>query len=227
MIHSSHADESQVWEVLPITWDSRLPLRRNDLKGFPDPVVFVRHAAVPENRIDVVVGSIDPSLDEVGFSQAKQLGKILTLVPISKIYSSGLKRALQTAAVLAKFTDAEIQVDERLNELDYGLTDGLPKSSAIYQKALVARQDNKYAFRYEGGESLSDVEARVRRFISGELVNSPNGTLIVAHLGVIRTFAHVLCNIPPSAAANLHADHLSISVVVPSAGLSFWGGVLD
>jgi len=99
-------------------------------------VFLVRHA-LPEPD-----GTKDPPLGDIGRTQAEQFGNYLANQGISAIYSSQLKRAVETAAPLAHRLGYEIVIDERLQEW---------KSNATH---------------YVGVENLTDVD-RARSFREG------------------------------------------------------------
>jgi probable phosphoglycerate mutase len=99
-------------------------------------VLLVRHA-LPEPD-----GTKDPGLGEVGRSQAELVGAYLADKGISAIYSSQLKRAVETAGPLARRLGHNVVIDERLQEW---------KSNATH---------------YQGVENLTDVD-RARSFREG------------------------------------------------------------
>jgi probable phosphoglycerate mutase len=99
-------------------------------------VFLVRHA-LPEPD-----GTKDPGLGEVGHGQAKLVGDYLASKGISAIYSSQLKRAVETAVPLARRLGHNVVIDERLQEW---------KSNATH---------------YQGIENLPDPD-RVRSFREG------------------------------------------------------------
>ena len=76
----------------------------------PCEVLLVRHA-LPEPD-----GTKDPALGDIGRAQAELVGGYLAGKGISAIYSSQLKRAVETAGPLARRLGYEIVIDERLQE---------------------------------------------------------------------------------------------------------------
>lgn len=58
----------------------------------------------------------DPSLTKTGIKQAKATVRYFKVKHIDKIYSGPLKRTLQTADIIAKELNLEIQIDQRLRE---------------------------------------------------------------------------------------------------------------
>ena len=70
-------------------------------------------------------GRSDHPLNEAGIAQAEEAAERFAQmgVKIDRVYTSPLRRALQTAEKIAP--DAEITVDERLIEMDYGPYEGM------------------------------------------------------------------------------------------------------
>ena len=79
---------------------------------------LVRHAQSEYNKNKLFTGWHDPELTDHGKHKAHDLKEELYTVKFDYVYSSPLKRALQTANII--IDDKEIIVDERLKERSYG-----------------------------------------------------------------------------------------------------------
>ena len=86
---------------------------------------IIRHGKTEMNAKMLMQGRSDHPLNETGFAQAEEAaGRFAEMgVSIDKVYTSPLIRALQTAKKIAPH--AEIVVDERLIEMDYGPYEGM------------------------------------------------------------------------------------------------------
>jgi 6-phosphofructo-2-kinase/fructose-2,6-biphosphatase 2 len=95
-----------------------------------------------------------------------------------------LKRTIQTAAHLP--AHYQIQEWKALDELDAGVCDGLTYAEIKeqYPEDFASRDDDKYNYRYRGGESYRDVVIRLEPIIM-ELERSEN-VLIITHQAVLR-----------------------------------------
>ena len=91
-------------------------------------ISFVRHGETPFNRDGRLQGRVDLELSDKGLDQAARAASRFAGSSIARIYTSPLRRAQQTAAAIAEVCGAEIEIDERLIELDYGEWDGRPLS---------------------------------------------------------------------------------------------------
>jgi 2,3-bisphosphoglycerate-dependent phosphoglycerate mutase len=87
-------------------------------KGLIVEILLVRHAR--PLTATVVSGQPDPDLDDVGRSQAQLLSEALVQCPVAAIYSSTLRRAIQTAAPLAAALGTPVRTDPDLVELSLG-----------------------------------------------------------------------------------------------------------
>lgn len=108
------------------------------------------------------------------------------------VWTSTLKRTIQTARFL-KFEKLEWKA---LDELDSGVCDGLTYGDIeeMYPEDFKARDDDKYNYRYLGGESYRDVVIRLEPIIM-ELERSEN-ILIVTHQAILRCIYAYFMNVP-------------------------------
>ena len=148
---------------------------------------FVRHAQSEYNKKKLFTGWHDPELTEHGIHIAHELKEELYGIKFNKIYSSPLKRALNTAKILTD--EQEIIVDDRLKERSYG--DWSAKNKE--ELKIAVGEDDYYAARRgwvtspPNGESLKDVSIRVKPFLD-ELPESGN-ILVVSHGNTIRAIS--------------------------------------
>jgi broad specificity phosphatase PhoE len=117
-------------------------------------LIVVRHGRTEANASGLLLGRLDPALDDEGRRQADALRA--ALVGASRIVSSPLLRARQTAEAIG----LPVTVDERWIELDYGVLDGTPMRDV--PRDLWATWQQDLSFAPEGGESLAALGARVR-----------------------------------------------------------------
>lgn len=113
------------------------------------------------------------------------------------IWTSTLKRTIQTARFLAASPNGYDKLEwKALDELDSGACDGLTyqEISDTYPEDFKARDDDKYNYRYRGGESYRDVVIRLEPIIM-ELERSEN-IIIVTHQAVLRCIYAYYMNVP-------------------------------
>ena len=113
------------------------------------------------------------------------------------VWTSTLKRTIQTARFLAASKQVCSKLEwKALDELDSGVCDGLTyeEISNLYPEDFRARDDDKYNYRYRGGESYRDVVIRLEPIIM-ELEKN-NNVIIVTHQAVLRCIYAYYMNVP-------------------------------
>ncbi|KAI4157842.1 MAG: hypothetical protein LQ342_007956 [Letrouitia transgressa] len=113
------------------------------------------------------------------------------------IWTSTMKRTIQTARFLAASSKGYDKLEwKALDEIDSGVCDGLTYQQIAdrYPEDFQARDDDKYNYRYRGGESYRDVVIRLEPIIM-ELERSEN-IIIVTHQAVLRCIYAYYMNVP-------------------------------
>ncbi len=87
-------------------------------------LIVVRHGETIENTMGICQGQTDGTLSQKGKQQNKLLAKELASLPIHKIYSSPLKRALETAKEIHQFHKIALEVRDNLSEWYLGSLQG-------------------------------------------------------------------------------------------------------
>ncbi len=148
-------------------------------------ISFVRHGETAHNRDGLLQGRVDLELSARGKEQAARVASRFADAPIVRIFTSPLQRARQTAAAIADVCGAEVEVDERLIELDYGDWDGKPLSEMRGPRGELWFSDPNFA--PPGGESLVAVSARVEAFCVERIAAAGDGRIVaVSHVSPIK-----------------------------------------
>lgn len=146
-------------------------------------LLLARHGETDWNRDGRWQGWGDPPLNELGREQAATLAEQLRDTPFDAVYSSDLKRAHQTAVIVAAPHDVPVVVDPQLREIDIGSWSGLTKSE-IEERFGGERTDGETRDQHQA-RVLAAVE-RIARDHHGERI------LIVTHGGTMRALhSHV------------------------------------
>jgi broad specificity phosphatase PhoE len=147
-------------------------------------LILVRHGQTDANARGLLLGRADPPLTETGRHQARALA--VALPRAARIVSSPLRRARQTAAVLAGAAGvAEVEVDQRWVEMDYGDLDGRPATALAEESWRTWRADPDFV--PAGGESVAAVGARVREACLELAEDAARGdVVVVSHVSPIK-----------------------------------------
>jgi broad specificity phosphatase PhoE len=123
---------------------------------------LVRHGQTDWNLEGRYQGQTDLALNAAGWQQARALPAALAGVEIAALYSSDLRRARQTAGVIAAALSLPVREDARLREARLGVWAGMlfTDIQARFPAEWQARQDDPLHARPPGGENLLEVAAR-------------------------------------------------------------------
>lgn len=151
-------------------------------------IVALRHAPTAWNRDKRLQGRTDVALDEEGVAVAARW-RIDPEWADYRILSSPLARARMTAAIL--FPDAEVGIDRRLIEMDFGAWEGKSLAELRADTAgnvaadAAEREAQGLDFQAPGGESPRAVQARIAPLLA-RLAELRRPTVLVSHKAVIR-----------------------------------------
>lgn len=125
-------------------------------------IVLVRHGATDWNLQGRCQGSSDRHLSEVGVRQAEQIAALLSAEEIHAIYSSHLRRALQTAEYISRPHKLPVLIEKSVRELDHGELEGLTfnQIKENYAEFLSRWRSEPAEICVPGGERLADVTER-------------------------------------------------------------------
>jgi broad specificity phosphatase PhoE len=127
--------------------------------------VLVRHCETDWNAEGRLQGLSDRELSTVGRAQAWELAGELLPLGITRMVSSDLQRAVQTAEILNVRLRVPISLDQRLRECSFGRFEGLtwPEVEELFKtkKELHYRgAENSYDLRAVGGDRRDDIARR-------------------------------------------------------------------
>ena len=125
--------------------------------------ILVRHGQTEWNRVERFRGRADLSLDETGRKQAEAAALRLKGEKVAAIYSSPLKRTIETADILARQLKLTVQPFEGLIDINFGSWQGLSPEEASKQDSRLYRKwlEHPQEVRFPNGESLDIVRQRI------------------------------------------------------------------
>jgi probable phosphoglycerate mutase len=89
-------------------------------------ILLARHGATTSTADDRFAGSSDVELSPQGIQQVTRLSDAMRPVPIDAAYCSNMKRAIDSASIIAHPHGIEPVVDRNLREIDHGHWEGVP-----------------------------------------------------------------------------------------------------
>jgi broad specificity phosphatase PhoE len=163
------------------------------------PLVLVRHGESTWNKRRLVQGQDDrATLTPLGRRQATDVAHDLSSHDFELIVSSDLRRAMETAMIIAGVLGLEVEPEPTLRERDFGVAEGRPLDQL--SQRLVGINDGVVtddSARPDGGETLSDLRNRVGTFMEMRQRRWPTQRLlVVTHGGTIHALQSY-CNATP------------------------------
>ena len=178
---------------------------------------LVRHGETVWNLEGRIQGHRHVPLTERGRAQVGLLAQRLASEDAAIIYSSDMGHAIATAQSLADGRAARIRTDPALREFSYGAWEGLTMEQArdhapaVYAARITGRNS---AFAAPGGETTTELLARVRRFCNAARKrHGDDDIMVVAHGGSIRAVAVCLLGLGEEHFWRLRLSHGSLSVI--------------
>ena len=143
-------------------------------------IYIIRHGQTALNKQKALQGRSDHPLNETGKEQARIAGEWFRKngIQITKVYSSPLVRAVQTAKLVAG-EEVPLETDDRLIEMDYGPYEGIDLTDPP-PEILTFFSDFVHNPAPEGMEQLADVVARLGNFLEELRPEAAEGNIILS-----------------------------------------------
>lgn len=182
----------------------------SDLHG----ILLARHGETDDNRPPLrFQGWRDTPLNDTGREQAHGLAERLSGCGIAAIWSSDLIRARETAEIVGERLRLPVSLDARLREGSRGRWEGHRFEEIERQEPelYAAWRDAEPSFRFPGGETLEEQQARVKAALGEIHAAGALPSLVVCHGGSIRV---MLCTSDPRGLRAFHTFELPNTVTV-------------
>lgn len=150
-------------------------------------ILLARHGETDWNRAGRFQGHADPPLNETGRAQAAELAQELRAEELAAVYSSPLRRALETAEVVAGSHGLEAIPVAGLREVDVGSWSGLTRAEVEERFPDQFARWLAYGQGWDDGETYEEMGRRAVAALL-ELAVAHDGERVVAvtHGGPIR-----------------------------------------
>jgi broad specificity phosphatase PhoE len=179
-------------------------------------LILIRHGESTWNHAGRIQGWVDSPLSEWGQRQAEKLAERLAALPITAVYTSHLKRALETAQAIARTLDLSLTVDERLQEYGIGDLEGLTieEVKERYPAIYLGWRETSLWIPLPGEEGREVFAQRVREAMADIVANYPEEAVaVVTHGGVIGIFLAGLLGLGAGKRLPFVFDNASLSVI--------------
>ncbi|AKE40911.1 phosphoglycerate mutase [Corynebacterium kutscheri] len=163
-------------------------------------LILLRHGQTEYNATRRMQGHLDTQLSDLGLEQAKTAARYLATQNITKIVSSDLRRAQDTAMIIAEKLGLDISFDSRLRETHLGEWQAKTHEEVdtAYPGARAFWRENP-TWAPPGGESRIDVAQRSSQVVDEFMRHYANWddatVLFVSHGGTISALTARLLNL--------------------------------
>ncbi|NQT48117.1 MAG: histidine phosphatase family protein [Chloroflexi bacterium] len=128
-------------------------------------IVLIRHGQTAWNEVhgERLRGRAEIELDDMGARQARATAMRLADWELAAVYSSPLKRAFDTASILAEPHELQPQPSDGLIDIDYGRWQGLslPEAAADDSQLYHLWLNSPHLVTFPNGENLEQVRKRM------------------------------------------------------------------
>ncbi|MCH8994033.1 MAG: histidine phosphatase family protein [Chloroflexi bacterium] len=177
-------------------------------------LLLIRHGETSANAEGRLQGHLDVSLSEPGRGQSEQLAERLSHLSLEALYTSPLKRARETAHIIAGRNGLTPEDRPALMERDVGELAGLNREEirARYPDFIRARAEARPDVAVPGFESDADLKRRVLGGLGAIIESHPGETIgVVSHGGVIAAFLRETLQMPTTRPGAFAVSNASIT----------------
>ena len=172
-------------------------------------LILVRHGQTESNKLGRIQGINDSPLTGVGRKQAEAAARALISDAPFALYSSPLRRALQTAKAIGSLAGVQPVEVKQLIEMDVGKFEGLsgPQLRERFPDVMSSWDNDPASTVMPGGESLHDVRDRAWPAIRSLAERHESETVVaVTHNFTIHTIVCTALDMPLNNFRKLRID---------------------
>lgn len=188
-------------------------------------LLLIRHGQTDHNTQGFVSGRNDIPINETGHEQAKIMAqRVKEEFPIDVLYSSPLKRAIQTAQYLSQACNLPVTPDQNLIEYGFGeIANTQIKNLRETKPELSSNVDDWFHGEYSdspvrpnipGSEPFDELKSRIQAF-TDMILEKHTGKLVaaVSHGGLIKSFIFYHVGGDFSRYVPFWVDNVSLSII--------------
>jgi broad specificity phosphatase PhoE len=179
-------------------------------------IILIRHGQTLWNQAERIRGQVDIPLDEVGLAQADVTAKrVAEKWEPAAVYSSPLRRAVQTAQPIATMLGVEVWPDPGFNDISFGQWQGLSPQEVTQRWPELASVwlQEPHMVTFPDGESLDVVRDRSAVALQRVIKRHPGRTTaIVGHTALNRVLLCTVLGIDNSNYWRIGQDTCAINV---------------
>lgn len=160
---------------------------------------------------------VDYSLTPKGVLQAEQTAEFFRSITIDAVYSSPLKRAHETAEIIARPHELPVTLLEEFREINVGDLERQPPTETAWRRhdqVIGAWMKGDLTTRFPGGENFLELRVRARRGLLKTIRGrSQQRIIIAAHGGILTTIVRNFCPPPENGQVRPEMHNCAISEI--------------
>ncbi len=182
-------------------------------------IILVRHGETDDNTSERMSGWTDTELSLKGIRQAHLLAQRIKGMPVHRILSSDLKRAVKTAEIIGQHQPDELFHEKLmgLREMHFGKLEQftMKEIETLYPEEHDKIYHEGMAYAFPDGESLPSFHKRVMDTVDAYLkpAEADQTILIVAHSGTLRCILSHWIVGEPGGHWRFAVDHCSLTLI--------------
>ncbi|MDX2381609.1 MAG: MSMEG_4193 family putative phosphomutase [Acidimicrobiia bacterium] len=183
-------------------------------------ILLVRHGQTPTTGKVLPGRAKGLHLADSGREQAERTAaRIAELEQVDAVYSSPLERAKETAAPIARACGLRTRTERGLYECDFGEWTGKQLKALMKLPEWQTVQRAPSTFRFPGGESFTEMQARMVTCLDALRAKHPGGTIVcVSHADTIKAAVAHAIGTPLDLFQRIVVNPASISTIAYTIG---------
>jgi broad specificity phosphatase PhoE len=140
---------------------------------------------------------VDYPLTPRGILQAQQTAAYFRSFPIRHIYASPLKRAMETAAIIAQPLELEVRILEHFREINVGILEQQPTAEnwELHDRIFYGWLEGQTDVTFPEGENYITLFSRMSAGLQEVITHDPEGPhIIVGHGGIFKATIRDICH---------------------------------
>ncbi|MDA8341835.1 MAG: histidine phosphatase family protein [Actinomycetota bacterium] len=201
-----------------------MPPRRSAAQR-PTVVLLVRHGRTPTTGAVLPGRAAGLHLSDEGRAQAESVaGRIAESASgrgrsVAAVYASPLERTVETARPIARALGLAVRRHRGLLECDFGEWTGRPLRELVRERSWQTVQYAPASFRFPGGESFTELSARMAGTLEGLAATHPGETVVaVSHADPIKAAVAGAAGTPLDLFQRLVVSPCSVSALAIGSG---------
>lgn len=180
-------------------------------------IILVRHGQTAWNKQDMIRGQADVPLDETGLAQAAATAaRIAAEWKPAALYSSPLRRAVQTAQPIAEELGLDVRTVADLTDMDFGQWQGLSYTEVRQRWPEMAQAWTTvpHTVSFPNGESLARVRQRSMSAVHEIIAQHPDqDVVIIGHTVLNRVLLCAMLGLDDSHHWRIGQDTCAVNLV--------------